>query len=117
MSEATKEPIPLADLYAEYDAMRKDLMGLADMLDDDDDFKKTILDGDKRIRDLREGRDAQVLACHPTGEHWPPHPDCPACQKVAQMWNNQAKKRCQELGLEETEENLEIALKDFLKNR
>lgn len=119
MSEAVAEekPIPLADLYAEYDAMRKDLFALADMMPDGDDFKTQIIEGDKRIQDLRAEREAKVKECHPTGDHWPPHPECPACQKLAQMWDAQAKKRCKELGLEETEENLEIALRDWIKSR
>ena len=111
------EPVPMEELYAEYAAMRGELLDLADKLPDGDDFKATIIDADKNIQAAKEGRDDKVKACHPNGEHWPPHPECPCCQKVAEMWDLQARKRCQELGLEETEENLEKALKDFLTSR
>ena len=112
-----KKPIPLEELYAEYNAMRGELLGLAEMLPDGDDFKTTIIDGDKKITDLIAEREAKVKECHPSGECWPPHPDCPLCQKVAAMWDKKAREKCKELGLTETEENLEIALREYLKSK
>ena len=107
-----KKPIPLADLYAEYNAMRGELLDLADKLDPE--VKTSILENDKRIQDLIAEREAKVNECHPNGNHWPPHKDCPACQKVAQKWDKIARDRCKELGLPETEENLERVLKEYL---
>lgn len=113
MSE--KKIVSLEELYAEYGAMRGDLFTLANSLPDGDDFKMNIIEGDKKIQELIDAREAKVKECHPDGGHWPPHGDCPLCQKVAEKWGNAAKKRCKELGLPETEENLEIALKDYLE--
>jgi len=111
------EPVPMEELYAEYAAMRRELFDLADQLPDGHDLKVAIIESDKNIQAAKEGRDDKVKECHPDGVHWPPHPECPCCQKVAETWDAQAKKRCKELGLEETDENLLTALKDFLASR
>ncbi len=113
----TEAIVPLDELYGEYANLRTELMALADMYPDGDDLKNNILENDRRIRDAIAGRDAKVKECHPDGKHWPPHPECPCCRKLAQSWDAQAQKRCAELGLPETEENLEIALGDYLKRR
>ncbi len=111
---ADKKPVPMQDLYDEYNAMRGELLELAEALPEGHDFRATIIAGDKNITDLQQERDEKVRQCHPSGECWPPHPDCPLCRKVAEMWERNAKEQCKKLGLPETEENLEIALKDFL---
>ncbi len=41
---------------------------------------------------LHQEREALVKKCHPNDNHWPPHPDCPACQKIFQMLECQARK-------------------------
>lgn len=40
-------------------------------------------EGMRQEQDLRrQQRDAKIEECHPDGGHWPPHSDCPLCQKV-----------------------------------
>lgn len=40
-------------------------------------------EGMRQEQDLRrQQRDAKIKECHPDGGHWPPHSDCPLCQKV-----------------------------------
>jgi hypothetical protein len=39
----------------------------------------------------RRQREELVKRCHPDGSHWPPHPECPACQKLMGMLENQAR--------------------------
>lgn len=111
------EPIPLAEFYAEYGALRADLFKLADMMPDGAEFKASLEENDKKIQELVNNREAKVKECHPDGKHWPPHEECPLCQKVAQKWDKLAKDRCKEMGLPETEENLDRALSDCLASR
>jgi tRNA U54 and U55 pseudouridine synthase Pus10 len=61
--------------------------------------------------------EAKVKACHPDGNHFPPHEECPLCQKVFQRFERLAEARCRELGQELTEENMDAAYTFVITNR
>lgn len=62
----------------------------------------------------KQEREALMAKCHPDGGHWPPHEECPACQKLLQMVENKAKERCKN---PEDMEELEKHFWDVMKEK
>jgi hypothetical protein len=109
------EPVPMETLYSEWDSLRQDILSLT--YPGMENIKANLLESDKKIQQWRKVREKKVQEYHPDGVHWPPHPDCPACRKVEQIWIHKAKVRCKELGLEENKENIGKILEELFKKK
>lgn len=85
-------------MNAELDALGKELLEieneflkLAEGLPSGEDFVFRLLEAKKHRIQRHQEQEALIKKCHPDGNHWPPHEECPACQKVFQRLENTAR--------------------------
>lgn len=64
-------------------------MSLVEILPDED--KQVLLQKRAEVAERRRQREELVKKCHPNDNHWPPHEECPVCQKIFQKLENEAK--------------------------
>lgn len=104
MTEAQEKPtekpiVTLAELYEDYGELRNELFELVDLLPDGD-FKDHIIETDQRILAIIEGKNIPLKCRH--------------CEKSARLWAEKARVKCEEMGLDETPDNVMYALKCLL---
>lgn len=81
--------ISFNDLEKELEEIESQFLKLAVFVGDDLTFR--LLEAKKRRIQRHQEREALVKKCHPDGNHWPPHDECPACQKIFQRLENEAR--------------------------
>jgi hypothetical protein len=97
---AEKPIVTLAELYEDYGNLRSDLFELVELLPDGD-LKDHILETDKRILNIIDGKVNTPLKCR-------------HCEQSAQFWAEKAREKCLEMGLEEEPDNVMYALKCYI---
>jgi hypothetical protein len=100
MNEAAAATEELKKTQAEIEAMWDDL---ADKIGEVyPDMKGEIAAVRARGAQRKKERDELIKKCHPDNDnHWPPHDECPVCQKMLGRVENLARQRCADPNNEE----------------
>ena len=67
----------------------------------------------EKLQIEKETRNAKIAKLHPNGECFPPHKECPACQRVFKYRIDKASALCDQRGLEATENNVQKILDEL----
>lgn len=77
---------PVSVVINPWDSLEERVVKMVELCPYLEPFYKDYQEIKARLAHQSQEREELVKKCHPDGKCWPPHPDCPACQKLIQKY-------------------------------